>query len=92
MKTKFSLWSWKLIEYSASAVGVVISNSCFCPLRRTKISLFLLFVCTDELILTPKIIAFLPQSKFGIEKSERESNPVPYPEYEYLLGSSFLVI
>ena len=27
-----------------------------------------------------------------IKKSEQESNPIPYPEYEYFLGSAFLVI
>ena len=45
--------------------------------------------------------AFLPQSKFGTVKSERESNPIPYPEQEFpnpelisktkLSGSAFLV-
>ena len=40
---------------------------------------------------TPKVAAFFPQSKFGTEKSEREWNPIPYPEYEYLSGSVFLV-
>ena len=40
---------------------------------------------------TPKIITFLPRSKFGSEKSERESNPVPLPLYLYLSGSAFLV-
>ena len=43
-------------------------------------SLFLLSVCTDELISTPEITTFLLQSKFGIEKSERESNPIQYSE------------
>ena len=40
------------------------------PLPRIKISLFLLSVCTNGLISTPKITAFLSQAKFGIEKSE----------------------
>ena len=39
----------------------------------------LLSIWTDELFSTPKI-TFLPQTKFVIEKSERESNPIPYPE------------
>ena len=34
----------------------------------------------DGLISTPKITAFLLKLKFGIEKSERESNPIPYCE------------
>ena len=29
---------------------------------------------------TPKLITFLPQSKFAIKKSEHKSNPIPYPE------------
>ena len=37
-------------------------------------------------------MTFLPQSEFGIEKSERESNPMPYPEWEYLSRLTFLVI
>ena len=82
----------KLIEYSASAASVVLSDPCVCPLPRIKIYLFLLSACTDELISTPKLITFLPQSKFRIEKRERESNPIPYPEYESLLGSAFLVV
>ena len=49
------------------------------------------FISTDELLSTPKIIAFIPQSKFGKGKSDRESNPVPYPEQKYLSGSAFLV-
>ena len=36
-------------------------------------------------------MTFLPQSKFEVEKIERESSPIPYPEYQYLFGSAFLV-
>ena len=36
-------------------------------------------------------MAFLPQP-FGSETSEWESNTILYSEYEYLLGSVFLVI
>ena len=60
--------------------SVVLSNPCLRRLPRIKISLFLLLACTDELISTAKIMSFLPQSKFEIEKCERESNPIPYPE------------
>ena len=70
----------KLIEYSAFAVNEVLPNSCVHPLTRIEISLFLLLACTDELISATKIIAFFSQSKFGIEISERESNPIPCPE------------
>ena len=37
----------------------------------------------------PKIIAILPQSKFGSEKCEREPNAAPHPDY--LSGSAFLI-
>ena len=36
-------------------------------------------------------MAFLHQPKFGSEKSERESNPVPYLEKVYFAGSAFLI-
>ena len=36
-------------------------------------------------------MAFLPQSKCGIKKRERELDPIPHPELEYLLGLAFLV-
>ena len=70
----------KLIECSVLSVNVVPFNPCAGPLTRIKISFPLLSTCQDELISTPKVTTFLPQSKFGIEKSERESNPIPYPE------------
>ena len=50
----------KLIESSASPVNVVLYNPCVGPLPRIKIFLFLLSVCTDKLISTPKIRTFLP--------------------------------
>ena len=68
------------MEYSASEVIVVLSNPCVGRLQRTKILFFLLSVCTYELLSTPKIRTFLPQSKFGKEKRERESNAIPYLE------------
>ena len=51
----------------------------------------LLTICTDELLSTPKTITFLPQSKFGSEKSDRESNPIPYSDEQYLSGSLLVV-
>ena len=45
----------KLIEYCADAVIVVTSNPCVAPLPRTKISFFLLSICTVQLLSTPKI-------------------------------------
>ena len=56
------------------------SNPCVWLLSKTKISFFLLPICTDELLSTPKIITFLPQSKFESEKSKLGSNPTSYPE------------
>ena len=70
----------KSIEYYVSAVSEALSNPFVCPLPRIKISLLLLLARTEELISTPKIMAFVTQLKFGIEKSERESNPIPHPE------------
>ena len=48
------------MEYSVSGVNVVLSNPCVGPLPRFKIYLFLLSICTDELMSTPKLIASLP--------------------------------
>ena len=81
----------KFIEYSVSAVILVSSYPCLGPLPRTKISFFLLSICSDELLSAQKIITFLPQSKFGSEKSERESNPIPCPDEEHLSRSPFLI-
>ena len=58
----------KLIGYSGSAVITVSCNPCVGSLASTKISFFLLSICTDELLSTSKITRFLPQSKFGTEK------------------------
>ena len=90
MKTKQNLLCnlEKLIEYSDFAVKVVLSNRCAGPLPRIKLSLFLLSIIIDELIPTPKIMAFLHQSEFGIEKNERESKPIQYPKEEYFSGSA----
>ena len=51
----------KLIEFKFFAI-IVYFNPCLGPLPRIKISLFLLTICEDELISTPKIIIFLPTS------------------------------
>ena len=63
----------KLIEYSASAVIVVSSKPCVGPLQRIK-------VCS-------KNNNIFSQSKFGNEKSQRESNRIPYFKSEHLCGS-----
>ena len=60
-------------------------------LGKIKISFFLLSIFVDELISTPKIITFLPNPTPGDEKLSCLSNPIPYPEYLYLLISAFLV-
>ena len=36
-------------------------------------------------------MTFLPKSKFGSKKSERELDPIPQPIYMYLSGLAFLV-
>ena len=74
----------KLIEYLASAITTVSSNPCVWRSPRTKIYFFLLSICNDELLSTQKIIALLPQSKCGKEKSEQQLNSTLYPESKYL--------
>ena len=51
----------KLIEYSNSADSLVSSSHCVGPLPRIETALFILSICTDELIWTPKLTTFLPQ-------------------------------
>ena len=75
----------RLIKFSSnrvfySDVITVLSNPRVGPLAIIKISLVLLSACPDELISAPKIMTFLPKSKFVIEKIEQESNPIPYTE------------
>ena len=52
------------------------SDPCVGPSSRTKV--YFLSVCVDDLLPTQKIITFLSQSKAGIKKGERESNPVSH--------------
>ena len=53
--------------------------------------LVLLLECTELLISAPKIITFLPYPPLVCVKLPLESNPIPYPEYLYLLiSASFL--
>ena len=80
----------KLIEYIFFALSAC-SNPYVGPLPKIKIYFFLLSVFVDELMSTPKIITFLPILVPGNEKLPCLSNPVPYPEYPYLLMSAFLV-
>ena len=71
------------MEHLASTVIIFIVaplNPFVGPSSKTKISLFLLSIWTEELLSTPEIIAFLPQWKSGSKKSERESNQIPYSE------------
>ena len=60
-------------------------------LARTRISIFLLSVCFDKVLSTPKITTLLPHSSIDNENCERASNPLPKPLHLYLLGSAFLV-
>ena len=53
------------MEYSSA---IVSSNPCI----ETLDIFFLLSIWTDELLPAPQIATFLPQSKFGNEKSERD--------------------
>ena len=58
------------MEYLDSAVIVVSSNLCAGPSPKTKVSFFLLSICTDELMSIPKIIAFLPNIWKGNQNLE----------------------
>ena len=53
--------------------------------------LVLLLECAELLISAPKITTFLQSPPLGCEKFPFESNPIPYPEYLYLLISAFFV-
>ena len=87
----FSSGGVKIIAYFASAVIAVSSNSCVDPSPRIKITLFLLSMCTDQLIPAPKQKIFFSKLLSVIKYSERESNPMRQLLYLYLSGSAFLV-
>ena len=60
---------------------MVSSNPCVGPSPKTKIFSFLssvkkIYSCTDEPILAPKIITFLPQLPSDHENCERTSYPI----------------
>ena len=88
LKQNFLFDLWKLIEYQASAVKVVSSNPCVRPIPKINISFFLLLICTDELMSTPKIVTFLPTLASVNDNSEREHNPIPKSLYTGLFGSA----
>ena len=61
-------------------------------LPRIKASFFLLSKCTDYITSAVNIITFLPSPlPQENEKLLHSSNPVQYPEEEYLLASAILV-
>ena len=70
----------KLIEYLA----FVGSSS------KTNISFFLLSICTDEPLCTPKIIKFLPQLKPEHEKVNDNQIPYHIPNKNVYLDQHFL--
>ena len=80
----------KLSEYWASVVNVVSHNPCVGPFPRIKIYFFLLWICTDELILIPELMIFSPTLLPSNKYFERESNSIPQLLYTYLSGSAFL--
>ena len=81
--------NWNI--YLASVIIMVSCNLCVAPSLRTNILFFLLSRSTGELLSTPKITTFLPQSKPEYETSAGDKNPSRYPEEEYLSESAFLV-
>ena len=90
--------SVKLIRYLSSAVIAVLFNCYVGLLPGSKIFLFLLSVCTEELLSTAeistflsKINAFLPQHPSVHENCEQELSPMLQLLYFHLSGSAFLV-
>ena len=75
-QTKFFVYFVKLTEYIFSVVSVC-SNPCVGPLPRIKIYFFLLPICVDELISTPKVTTFLAVPPDGCQKNPFLSNPIP---------------
>ena len=75
----------------ASAVIVALSKPCVGHSPRTKIFLFLLSICTEELLSTPKIMTFLSKLPSVYENRKRESNLMLQPLDFYLHESAFLV-
>ena len=67
----------KLTGYIAFAVNVVSSNPYIGLSPRTKISLFLLSIWTDELLSAPKVMAIIPILPSVNDDFERKSNPIP---------------
>ena len=78
------MWSVKLIEYTFSGL-CLRSSYCVGPLPKIKMSFFLLSIFVDELMSTPKVIKFLPNPMPGNENLPHLSNPIPYPEYPFLV-------
>ena len=61
------------------------------PFPRTNMSFFLLSIWAEELISTPKINTFWPNSPPRNEKLDPLSNPIPKPEYPYFSISALFV-
>ena len=66
----------KLIEYIFYAVKAC-SNPRVGPFPRTNMSFFLLSMCAEEFMSTPKINTFLPNLPPRNEKLDLLSNPIP---------------
>ena len=73
---------------------MVSSKACDSPLSRIKVSLFLLSICTDELISVPKIMTFYPMLS-SVNKILNENEIICcscyLDQYLYLSRSAFLV-
>ena len=65
---------------------------CTRALPNTNTLFTLLLACTELLKMAPKIITLMPFPPLGCEKLPLQSNPIPNPEYLYLLISEFSVI
>ena len=76
LKQSFFFDALKNIEYLA--VVAASCKHCFGLSPRTEIYIFLSSPCVDKLCSKPKILTFLPKSKFEIKISEHESNRIQH--------------
>ena len=75
LKQNFFFVAVKLIKYIFSEVRVCY-NACVGSIPKTNMSFFLLSMCAEKLIPTPKINTFWPNPPPGNENLGLLSNPI----------------
>ena len=77
--------------FSFIVCTIVPSNPLAGAIAKVEISFFLLLLCSDKLLSTPKAITLLLNLLlFHNEKGEGVSDSITYPEQKYLSESAFL--